>query len=288
MFLQVNQTTQPTVEPVTLAQLKQQCVVDASYTDDDALLTSYGVAARQYAEKYTRRSFFNQSWKLTLDHFPAYIYSGTVNPAIRRDWMYYSGIWNGMTIALPKGNVISVDSVGYVDLSGTPQTLAKTQYVVDLNSTPCRIVPTPGIYWPLNTLYIPGSVSVNYTSGSYVQQFTEPITVPTQPPYTCTPQQTPVTKIVSVVDGNGNSVSYTLSNSVLTLSSAQAGQTLTLTYYAGTTLPLPIAQAILLLASHWYQNRQSSSAVGLKEIPFGVAALLDMYTVNIVDYEAVV
>jgi hypothetical protein len=291
MFLNVHQTAQPIAEPLTLAQLKQQCVVDASFTDDDTLIAALGVAARQYAEKYTRRSFFNQSWQLTLDHFPTYLYSGTINPALRRDWYYYAGIWNGMTIAVPKPTCISIDSITYLDLSGTQQTLDSSDYVSDLNSTPARIVPSPGIFWPLDTLYVPGSVAVNYTSGSYVQQFTELFNVTSSPPVlTYTPQQSPMTAISSFLDAMGAPVTgYTLTDGVLSVPSEYANQTLTLTYWAGTTFPQAITQAMLLLVSHWYINRESAGINRLSEIPFGVTALLDMYKVSaVLDYESIV
>jgi len=224
MFLNVNLIQGPTVEPVSLDLLKRQCNVDASMTDDDQLIAAYGIAAREYAEKYTRRAFLSQQWKITLDHFPAAMYSGTINPALRRDWCYYSGIWQGMTIALPKPKCISVDSITYLDLTGTQQTLDPSTYRVDVNSTPARIVPAPGLYWPLNTLYVPGSVAVTFTAGSYT------------------------------VD----------------------------------VFPAAICQAIMLLTSHWYQNRESASVINLMEIPFGVKALLDMYKVTVLDYESMV
>jgi hypothetical protein len=287
-FLQIQQLTQPITEPITLDQAHQQLVLNSTFTDDDALITALITAARQYAEKYTRRAFFTQQWQLTLDHFPAYIYSGTINPALRRDWNYYAGIWNGVTIALPKPKCISVDSITYIDLTGTQQTLDPSTYVVDLNSTPARIVPAPGLYWPLNTLYIPGSVAVTFTCGSYTQQFTESFTVPAASPYVYTPLQPPLTGVLSVTDGDGNAIMYSLTNGALTFQAASAGQTYTVSYYAGTTFPAAIGQAMLLLISHWYQNRDSASAMTLKEIPFGVTALLDMYKVTVLDYEAMV
>jgi uncharacterized phiE125 gp8 family phage protein len=226
MFLSVNMIAGPTVEPVPLAQLKKQCSVDSSFTDDDALITSYGIAAREYCENYTRRVFLPQQWQITLDHFPTAMYTGTVNPAVRRDWAYYSGIWQGMTIAPPKPKCISVDSITYVDITGTQQTLASTNYKVDINSTPARIVPAPGLYWPLNTLYIPGSVAVSFTAGSYAD---------------------------------------------------------------ASHVPLSICQAIMLMVSHWYNNRETASINKLNDIPFGVTALLDMYKVSaVLDYESIV
>lgn len=288
MFLSINQLTAPIVEPLTLDQLKQQCNVDSTFTNDDTLIASYGVAARQYAEEYTRRAFFNQQWLLTLDHFPTYLQTATVNPAVRRDWVYYSGIWNGMTIALPK-SAIAIGSITYLDTTGTQQTLSPANYTADFTSTPARIVPAPGLYWPLSTVYVPGSVKITYTGASYVQQFTESFTVPSSPPMLqYEPDNAPVTAITSFVDSNDNPVEYTLTDGVLYFPSEYIGETLTLTYYAGTTFPQAIAQAMLLLVSHWYVNRETASPMKLTEIPFGVTALLDMYRITVLDYEAIV
>ena len=225
MLLSINQTAAPTVEPVSLDQFKSQVRVDSTFTDDDTIMTMYLIAARNHAENYTRRSFFSQTWQMTLDHFPTYLYNGTLNPAIRRDWMYYSGIWNGMTIALPKGPVTAVNSIKYLDTTGTQQTLSSSNYTADLTSLPARIVPAPGLCWPLATVYVPGSVQVNFTAGSYVED---------------------------------------------------------------TDCPQTIAMAILLLASHWYEHREAVSEVSMKEVPFAVSALLDMYTVTVLDYDCVV
>lgn len=52
----------------------------------------------------------------------------------------------------------------------------------------------------------------------------------------------------------------------------------TVTYTAGyETLPAPIKQAILLIVSHYFENREASSAIDLKHLPMGVEALLKDY-----------
>lgn len=158
----------PTVEPITLTQLKQHLRVGADFTDDDALLGSYISAARSYAERYTRRAFLPQIWRLGLDHFPqTYQMPSSVPPNLRRDWPFYAGIWSQSTIALPKPRVRSVDSITYMDGSGQQQTLDPSRYLVDIASEPARIVPGAGLYWPTVTAYLPGSVQITYTTGDY-------------------------------------------------------------------------------------------------------------------------
>jgi hypothetical protein len=185
----------------------------------------YSIAAREFAENYTRCAFLSQQWQLNLDHFPTYSYTGTINPSQRRDYASYGGPCGAPTIALPKSKCISVDSIKYLDATGTQQTLDPSTYKVDLTSTPARVVPAPGVTWPLSTLYLPGSVQVTYTAGSYAN---------------------------------------------------------------AAAVPQSICLAILLLASHWYQNRMSVSITNLTEIPFGVKALLDHYRVTVLDYAEVV
>mgnify|MGYP000365478232 CR=1 FL=1 len=61
-------SSEPAVEPISLAEAKAHLRVDTSA--DDSLITSLIVAARKYFEERTRRSLITQSWKLTLDDFP--------------------------------------------------------------------------------------------------------------------------------------------------------------------------------------------------------------------------
>ena len=225
MLLSLQNLQAPAYEPVSLDMIKSQVGVDVSFTNDDAMLSMFGIAAREFCEKYTRRAFLPQQWLLTLDHFPTYYYSGTTNPSARRDWNSYSGSWGGMTIALPKPNCISVDSIKYLDATGSQQTLDPATYRYDMNSAPARLVPAPGLCWPLNTVYLPGSVQITYTTGSYATIF---------------------------------------------------------------AVPQSICLAILLLVSHWYNNRESASVMNMNEIPFGVKALLDHYKVTVLDYQEVV
>lgn len=46
---------------------------------------------------------------------------------------------------------------------------------------------------------------------------------------------------------------------------------------AGTAVPAPILLAIKMLTAHFYDNREHSSPLTLKEIPMGVRALLENY-----------
>jgi uncharacterized phiE125 gp8 family phage protein len=168
MLLNLRLTIPPTVEPVTLALAKQQMTLDAGFTADDALVAVYITAARQYAETYTNRAFFAQTWQMTLDHFPWFnSENGTLRQGSHDTYAMYSYFWQGITIQLPKPACIGVTSITYVDLTGATQTLSPNAYFVDTSSEPARIVPVPGTYWPYTQNYLPGSVVVVFQAGTY-------------------------------------------------------------------------------------------------------------------------
>ena len=223
MQLSLQLVTPPTVEPVTLALAKQQLRVD--FPDDDALITAYIKAARQYCEKSTNRAFYNQTWMRSLDYFPLNgSYATSRTPSERQSWPNGVWYWNRVTIDLPKPKTVSVASITYVDSSGATQTLNPATYNVDTSSVPARITPVQGSLWPIMQTYQPGSVKVTYVAGSY---------------------------------GDGVTIN---------------------------TIPQTIVMAILLLVSHWYENRSASSEVAMKSIPMGVDALLSQERVHVPEY----
>jgi uncharacterized phiE125 gp8 family phage protein len=79
----------------------------------------------------------------------------------------FGRFWHQIAIRLPKPGCVAVQSITYIDLTGTTQTLDPSTYYVDVNSEPARIVPQPGLYWPYSQSYLPNSVCVTYTAGTY-------------------------------------------------------------------------------------------------------------------------
>jgi uncharacterized phiE125 gp8 family phage protein len=165
MSLSYRELAAPVAEPVSLSLAKRQCVVDYSFTDDDELISSLIVAARQHVEKLMQRSIFNRSMQLSLDFFPFPTWAGTLNANDRH--VMYGRYWHQLAISLPKPGAVSVTSITYKDLGGTVQTLDPSAYSVDVNSEPARIVPAPGLYWPYTQSYLPGSVIITYVSGTF-------------------------------------------------------------------------------------------------------------------------
>lgn len=134
------QTVAPASEPVTLAEAKAWLRLEIP--DDDDLVAALITAAREYAETVTGRALVSQTWRLTLDAFPA----------------------DGGGIILPLPPLQSVSSVVYVDGNGDSQTLATTEYAVDTQRQPGWIVPAYGKIWPV-TRGQANAVQITFVAG---------------------------------------------------------------------------------------------------------------------------
>ncbi len=153
------QTAPPTDEPVDLPTAKKWCKVDGD--DDDDLIQSLVTSARVYVETNTGRSLLRQSWRLTLDYFPGFIFGTTTY----EDWPLFEDI-----IRMPRAApLISLDSIKFMDPTLTLQTLNPSQYQVDGDREPARVRPAVGKIWPVTYAGYFGaqlaSVQVAYTAG---------------------------------------------------------------------------------------------------------------------------
>jgi uncharacterized phiE125 gp8 family phage protein len=109
-------------------------------TTDDPLLAILIPSARNAAETITRRALLPQTWDLVLDRFPQ---------------------WE---LIVPKPTLQSITSISYVDTLGVTQTLAASEYLVDVKSEPGRITPAFGKVWP-STRWQTGAVTVRFVAG---------------------------------------------------------------------------------------------------------------------------
>jgi uncharacterized phiE125 gp8 family phage protein len=123
--------TDPTEEPVTLAEAKDYLRVDSSA--EDTLIETLIGSARQDGENATRRTWMTATLQLRADHWPR---------------------------ELPRPPVQSVSSVEYVDPDGQTQTF--TAYQVDTDVEPARI--WPDIDWP-KIADRPDAVRITYDAG---------------------------------------------------------------------------------------------------------------------------
>ena len=129
--------TAPTAEPVDLAAAKQHMSVEIS--DDDTMITNFITAARLWCEHFTRRAFVTQTWTLKLDKFPT-----------------------EFRVLLPP--LQSVTSIQYIDVDGATQTLATSEYTVDSDSEPGRIVEAFEKAWP-STRDVINAVTLTFVAG---------------------------------------------------------------------------------------------------------------------------
>lgn len=132
--------TPPDVEPVSLEEAKNHCRIDGN--DEDVLITSLIVAAREYCESFQNRAYITQTWQLWLDSWPA-----------------------GSVIPIPRPPLQSVTGVKYYDTNDTEHTLAATDYFVDDKSEPGRLALSYSKAWPAGVLRPTNGVCVEFTAG---------------------------------------------------------------------------------------------------------------------------
>jgi uncharacterized phiE125 gp8 family phage protein len=147
--------TAPAAEPLVLADVKLHLRVD--FVDDDALIALLIVAARQYVEQITASSLVKQKWRLVLDSFP-----GSAEPSLVQFGRIFA--LPGNAVLLEKGPVTAIDSITYIDMTGTSQIMPATDYVVDPSGQLARITPKFGKIWPIPLPQI-AAVQVNFTAG---------------------------------------------------------------------------------------------------------------------------
>jgi hypothetical protein len=149
--------TPPAAEPLTLAEAKAHLRIDG--TDDDALIGDLIAAARQAAEEHTRRALVTQTWRLTLDRFPA------------KPLPWWDGVRQGADVAaaanaieLPRPPLASVTSVTAYDDADTATVMPSADYFVDSDREPGRIVLRSGKTWP-TVERVAGGVEVVFVAG---------------------------------------------------------------------------------------------------------------------------
>lgn len=122
-------------EPLTLAQAKAQCRV-VNDTSEDALITSYIKAAREWVENDTEHIL------------------------VRRNITEQRALF-GPYIELHRRPVVSVGSITYTDTAGASQTYAGS--VLQADRYPARVHPALNGSWP--SIWNYGGVSIVYSVG---------------------------------------------------------------------------------------------------------------------------
>ena len=114
----------PAKEPVSLAEVKLDCRIEADETAFDALIPGKIAAARQLAEHETGRKLITQTWRAEFACWPTCCDSITLSPAQSAAVSYWSGsAW------------VALDPSQFVMLHGD-------------TGTSVSIVPALGVTWP--------------------------------------------------------------------------------------------------------------------------------------------
>lgn len=266
-----SQITAPTCEPLDLVEVKSHLRVDID--DDDALIAGLIASARDYVERETHNQLVAAKWKKTHTYL------------VKRKQL------------LPTHPTNYVDGIVYLDQAGATNTMATTVYDVLTNRMPAQIVLAYLQIWPANMRYQEDSVRMTYTAG-YLAPLTADATANT---VTVTNRTYTNGDIVRLSNSGGalpgglvaNTDHYVINASGGTASTFQLaltanGSAIDITS-AGTglnfvgVLPPDLRRAMLLLISHWYENREASSVVDMKSLPMGVDSCLWHY--RIVEFE---
>jgi hypothetical protein len=235
----------PHVEAVTLAEAKSHLRLDSS--DEDLLVESLIVAAREYIEEQTRLSLVATRWLYRLDGFPL---DGGEIELPRRPMILSAGFAEGKRIlalspstADPDGSPVMTDP-GTVSLP--PKVLIADRNVsqfADLRSPVLR-------YW--NGTVNENLFEMDSSDGDFLPASGNPPTLRLYNawnwPILATWRPLPV------------EVEYT------------AGYG-----FDGSSVPRPLKLAILLLVAHWYQNREAASIETGLPIPFAVENILRLW-----------
>lgn len=134
-------TTPPAAEPVSIAELAQWLRLD---TDEQyGLLDTLIESARRMVEAATGRALITQTRTAQYPSWPRGL----------------SSMW------LPGAPLATVTSVKYYDEDGVQQTLAASNYVVDIVQEPGRITAAPDISFPSLQLDRANPITVLYVCG---------------------------------------------------------------------------------------------------------------------------
>ncbi len=134
-------SVEPTEEPINLEEAKAHLRIDTE--DEDGMILNLITVARQYAESVTGRALITQIWNYYLDDWPA-----------DKDY-----------IEMPLPPLVSSTSIQYTDYNATVTTAGTSQYIVDTNSIPGKIVLAYGETWPTVTLYPSNPIKILFTCG---------------------------------------------------------------------------------------------------------------------------
>lgn len=140
--------SQPSVEPISLSDMKLHLKVDGEANSpdsnpDDDLIERQIKAARVWCINYLGYAIVQQQFRLYLDEFP----DASVD-----------------TIDLPFSKLLSIESVTYIDTNSAQQTWSSSEYSADTASEQGRLMKDPDYAWP-DTRVQRQAVQITYNAG---------------------------------------------------------------------------------------------------------------------------
>lgn len=149
--------SEPSVEPVTLAEAKVHLRTFASDSAEDDLITGLITSARQWAEEYTGRALVDQQWRVTING------RASGQPVSSTAWSevpaFSASAWGHWRthneILLRKSPVIALLSFVTADAAGVETTVdAATYGLTEPDSRQPRILPLSGATWSNSALKV--------------------------------------------------------------------------------------------------------------------------------------
>jgi len=135
----LKRTVAPTVEPVTVASLKEHSRI-GDVTDENQIASEWLAGCREMVEVDARVALCTQTWTLQFDQFPCDV------------------------IEIPVWPLASVSSVSYVDTNGATQTWSSSNYIVNTANKPGRLTLAYNSNWPVARLQ-ENAITVTFIAG---------------------------------------------------------------------------------------------------------------------------
>jgi len=136
--MSITVTSGPSIEPVTVDEARGW--LGLPHMADDQKIEGLIISARTHTENILGRALMPQTIVQKHDCFPPWV------------------------LELKRSPVRTLTSIEYIDGSGVTQTWATSNYVVDLASTPPRIMPAEGKSYPVTDKTF-AAVTVTYEAG---------------------------------------------------------------------------------------------------------------------------
>jgi hypothetical protein len=165
--------TGPSTEPITLTEAKLHIKQDCA--DDDTLIMSLIVSARQMCESRTHRRFITQTWEKYADDWPQirspYL-PGAFDYSLDSLLLYPVSFNNPFELRMRRKPYIellpgvqAVSSFTYTTVDGSINTLDPAIYEVDNIGTIGRVVLAPNQTWPNARLRSANGICIRFTCG---------------------------------------------------------------------------------------------------------------------------